>query len=104
MTIHIMRSLTARSGNAGSLIEKLRFTLRWEPDAAFFQLYGITRADAARILNTFPIVKRKDVKLMVLRRRSRAQQVLNNALTAAVSPSCLLRRHPAPELRQCTYL
>ena len=30
-------------------------------DAAFFQLYGIERDDVAYIMETFPIVKRKDV-------------------------------------------
>jgi hypothetical protein len=34
--------------------------LRAELDAAFFHLYGITRDDADYILDTFPIVKRKD--------------------------------------------
>ena len=29
-------------------------------DAAFFHLYGLTRDDTAYILDTFPIVKRKD--------------------------------------------
>lgn len=37
-----------------------RFLLRCELDAAFFHLYGIDRDDAAYILDTFPIVRRKD--------------------------------------------
>ena len=41
--------------------EARRFLLRCELDAAFFHLYGITRAAAAYILDTFPIVKRKDL-------------------------------------------
>jgi len=40
--------------------EERRFLLRCELDAAFFHLYGINRDDAAYILDTFPIVKRKD--------------------------------------------
>ncbi len=40
--------------------EERRFLLRCELDAAFFHLYGITPDDAAYILDTFPIVKRKD--------------------------------------------
>ncbi len=40
--------------------EARRFLLRCELDAAFFHLYGIDRDDAAYILDTFPIVKRKD--------------------------------------------
>jgi hypothetical protein len=40
--------------------EARRFLLRAELDAAFFHLYGITALDAAYILDTFPIVRRKD--------------------------------------------
>ena len=36
--------------------------LRAELDAAFFHLYGIDRDDVDYIMETFPIVKRKDVK------------------------------------------
>jgi len=37
-----------------------RALLRAELDAAFFHLYGASRADTDYILNTFPIVRRKD--------------------------------------------
>lgn len=37
-----------------------RFPLRAELDAAFFHLYGVSRDDADYILDTFPIVRRKD--------------------------------------------
>ncbi|ETD31759.1 hypothetical protein [Williamsia sp. D3] len=37
-----------------------RFLLRAELDAAFFRLYGVVRADVDYILDTFPIVRRKD--------------------------------------------
>jgi hypothetical protein len=37
-----------------------RFLLRCELDAAFFHLYGLGRDDAANILDTFPVVRRKD--------------------------------------------
>ena len=37
-----------------------RHRLRCELDAAYFHLYGIARADVDYILDTFPIVKRKD--------------------------------------------
>jgi len=37
-----------------------RFLLRCELDAAFFHLYGIEREDADYIMETFPIVKRRD--------------------------------------------
>jgi hypothetical protein len=37
-----------------------RFQLRCELDAAFFHLYGLSREEAAYVLDTFPIVRRKD--------------------------------------------
>jgi hypothetical protein len=37
-----------------------RFLLRCELDAAFFHLYGIERTDVDYIMDTFPIVRRKD--------------------------------------------
>jgi hypothetical protein len=39
-----------------------RFVMRTELDAAFFHLYGIDRDDVNYIMETFPIVKRKDEK------------------------------------------
>lgn len=41
--------------------ENRRFLLRAELDALFFHLYGINRDDVDHIMETFPIVKRKDV-------------------------------------------
>ena len=40
--------------------EERRFAMRAELDAAFFHLYGIERGDVDYIMETFPIVKRKD--------------------------------------------
>lgn len=40
--------------------EKRRFLMRCELDALYFHLYGIGRADVDYIMETFPIVKRKD--------------------------------------------
>jgi hypothetical protein len=40
--------------------EERRFLLRCELDAAYFHLYGIGRDEVDYILETFPIVKRKD--------------------------------------------
>ena len=37
-----------------------RFQLRCELDAAYFHLYGLTRDEAAYVMDTFPIVRRKD--------------------------------------------
>ena len=39
-----------------------RFQIRAELDAAIFHLYGIKRDDVAYIMETFPIVKRKDIQ------------------------------------------
>lgn len=41
--------------------EERRFKIRCELDALYFYLYGINRDDADYILETFPIVKRKDI-------------------------------------------
>ncbi|MBK9751367.1 MAG: N-6 DNA methylase [Chloroflexi bacterium] len=41
--------------------EERRFVMRCELDALYFHLYGINREDAEYILETFPIVKRKDI-------------------------------------------
>jgi hypothetical protein len=41
-------------------VDARRFLLRCELDAAFFHLYGIERDDVDYIMETFPIVKRKD--------------------------------------------
>src|SRR5690606_26462375 len=40
--------------------EERRFLLRCELDAAYFHLYGIERDDVDYIMDTFPIVQRKD--------------------------------------------
>lgn len=46
--------------NAQSVDEQTRDELRAELDALIFHLYGLSRNDAEYILDTFPIVKRKD--------------------------------------------
>ena len=40
--------------------EERRFPLRCELDAAYFNLYGIERDDVDYIMDTFPVVRRKD--------------------------------------------
>ncbi len=42
--------------------EARRFLLRCELDSAFFHLYGIGREDVDYVLETFPIVKKKDIQ------------------------------------------
>ena len=39
-----------------------RFQLRCEIDAAFFHLYGLSRDDAAWILDTFPVLARSEAR------------------------------------------
>jgi hypothetical protein len=41
--------------------ENRRFQMRAELDALYFHLYGIPRDDVDYIMETFPIVKRKDI-------------------------------------------
>jgi len=65
--------------------EDRRFLLRCELDAASFHLYGVERDDVDYILETFPIVKCKDVekhgdfrtKLVILDIYDRLQQALD---------------------------
>ncbi|MCX5373914.1 DNA methyltransferase [Streptomyces sp. NBC_00103] len=58
-----MASLATHLGDTGSPFrwhEPRRQQIRAELDALFFHLYGISREDADYILDTFPIVRRKD--------------------------------------------
>ncbi|KOU89506.1 MULTISPECIES: Eco57I restriction-modification methylase domain-containing protein [unclassified Streptomyces] len=60
---HDMRPFTDDLGDTGGPFrwdEERRQVVRAELDALFFHLYGISRADADYILDTFPIVRRKD--------------------------------------------
>ena len=41
--------------------EERRFQLRCEIDAAYFHLYEVKRDDVDYIMETFPIVKEKDI-------------------------------------------
>jgi hypothetical protein len=43
--------------------EERRFKIRAELDAAYFHLYQVERGDVEFIMDTFPIVKRKDEQL-----------------------------------------
>ncbi|MFJ7624928.1 Eco57I restriction-modification methylase domain-containing protein [Streptomyces sp. NPDC097595] len=62
-TAHDMGPFAADLGDTGGPFrwnESRRHQIRAELDAFFFHLYGIGRADTAYILDTFPIVRRKD--------------------------------------------
>lgn len=59
-----MRPFAADLGDTGEPFvwdPERRFLLRCELDAAFFHLYGVARNDVEYIMDTFPIVKGKDV-------------------------------------------
>ncbi|MYX51825.1 DNA methyltransferase [Streptomyces sp. SID8385] len=62
-TAHDMQPLATDLGGVGAPFRwdvNRRTVIRAELDALFFHLYGITRDDASYILDTFPIVRRKD--------------------------------------------
>lgn len=59
--------------------------LRAELDAAFFHLYGLTRDDAAYILDTFPVVRKNDEKAHGEFRTKRLVLERYDALAAAVA-------------------
>ena len=62
-----------------------RFLLRAELDAAFFHLYGIGRDDVDYILDTFPIVRRKDEAAHGEYRTKRVILEIYDALATAIS-------------------
>ncbi|MBI3799286.1 MAG: N-6 DNA methylase [Deltaproteobacteria bacterium] len=64
--------------------EERRFLLRCELDAAFFHLYRITREDVDYIMETFPIVKRKDEKKYGEYRTKRVILEIYDAMAEAI--------------------
>jgi len=63
--------------------EERRFLIRCELDALYFHLYGINREDADYILETFPIVKRKDEQRYGDYRTKRVILEIYDAMAAA---------------------
>ena len=64
-TAHDMAGLAADCGYDGPPFRwdpERRAILRAELDAAFFHLYGVDGADADYILNTFPVVRDKEIR------------------------------------------
>jgi len=62
-TAYDLRGFAEDCGYAGEPLiwdDARRFLLRCELDAAYFHLYGIAREDVDYILDTFPIVQRRD--------------------------------------------
>lgn len=64
--------------------EGRRFLLRVELDAAFFHLYGLGRSEVDYILETFPIVKRKDIAAHGSYRAKEAILEVYDAMTEAI--------------------
>lgn len=63
--------------------EERRFLLPCELDAAYFHLYGIERVDVDYIMETFPIVKRKDEQKYGEYRTKRAILEIYDAMAEA---------------------
>lgn len=57
---HTSTSVPAPDGSVYRWDTARRFLLRCELDAAFFRLYGVSPEDLEYVMDTFPIVKRKD--------------------------------------------
>ena len=84
-TAHDMASFARDLGYDGPPFiwdEEDRRHLRARLDALYFHLYGITRDDAAYILNTFPIVRREDTTRFGTYRTRDLILAYMNALTA----------------------
>ncbi len=64
--------------------EERRFLIRCELDALYFHLYGLNREDADYILETFPIVKRKDEERYGDYRTKRVILEIYDALAEAI--------------------
>jgi len=86
--------------------EERRFLMRAELDAAFFHLYGIDRDDVDYIMETFPIVKRKDIAahgtyrtkdkiLEIYDAMAKAKSTGTDYETALTPPPGCGSRHPA---------
>ncbi|MCP3822290.1 N-6 DNA methylase [Streptomyces sp. A3M-1-3] len=88
-TTHDMTPLARDLGDAGSPFrwdESRRTVIRAELDALFFHLYGIDRDDVEYILETFPIIKRKDeAKYGSYRTKERLLDLYDRMAAAGVS-------------------
>lgn len=84
-----------------------RFRLRCELDVAYFHLYGIAREDVEYIMDTFPIVKRKDEAAHGEYRTRRVILEIYDHMAAAMPeaapettpqppPANITRLHPRP--------
>ena len=83
-----------------------RFLLRCELDAAYFHLYGIARDDVDYIMDTFPIVKRKDEATHGEYRTKRVILDIYDAMQQAIATSqpCQTLLDPPPADPGVTHL
>ncbi|WP_406153717.1 N-6 DNA methylase [Streptomyces anulatus] len=109
-TAHDMVPFARDMGDTGAPFRwdvNRRTVIRAELDALFFHLYGITRDDASYILDTFPIVRRKDeaahgeyrTKRLILAeydRMAAADLTLENPLTEGESGTYRSTLTPPP--------
>ena len=76
-----------------------RFRLRCEIDAAFFHLYGVSRDDAAWILDTFPVLRRSEERDHGEYRTKRVVLETHDALAAAAAEGVPYRSPLGPPRR-----
>jgi hypothetical protein len=76
-----------------------RFQLQCEIDAAFFLLYGISRDDAAYILDTFPVLARAEEREHGEYRTKRVVLEIYDALVAAIASGRLYASPLGPPRR-----
>lgn len=78
--------------------EDRRFLLRSELDAAFFHLYGVSRDDVGHVMDTFPIVRRKDEQQYAEYRTKRVilEMYSEMALASSTRRTFSTRLTPAP--------
>lgn len=76
--------------------EKRRFWLRAELDALYFHLYGVARDDVSYIMETFPIVKKRDLdKYNTYRTKDTILEIYDEmALAKAEGRECQTRLEP----------
>jgi hypothetical protein len=87
-TAEDLRAFASDAGYLGEPFtwdESRRFLLRAELDAAYFHLYGVGREDVDYIMETFPIVKRKDEQQYGEYRTKRLILEIYDEMTRAVS-------------------
>jgi hypothetical protein len=85
--------------------EERRFLMRCELDALYFHLYQISREDVDYIMETFPIVKRKDIKRTANEDGEGGEYITKNVILEMYDQMAGLPRMdvPAPKDPDATY-